>query len=40
MEYCRYSPAKPDTQDKIFKEYQSKLEEGNTQKGSSKKKKN
>jgi len=40
MEYCRYSPAKQETQEKIIKEYQAKLEEGNPQKAAGKKKKN
>jgi hypothetical protein len=38
MEYCRYSPAKPETQEKIIKEHHAKLEEGNQQKASKKKK--
>jgi len=40
MEYCRYSPAKQETQEKIHKEHQAKLEEGNPQKAAGKKKKN
>jgi hypothetical protein len=38
MEYCRYSPARQETQEKIIKEYQAKLEEANSQKSGKKKK--